>query len=374
MKIFFMTMLFIFVSQISADIIDADFDEIVRFDALKFEENSLSTQSKDDLKQILKKIEKYQSNDRDIIITILGHTSSTTDDKNENKIESTTYAKTIQNIFSDSFDTNSSLEKSKTYAKEIQKYLIDQGVDETLTLLEYKAGNYSAYSDETDLGRDLSNRVMLTIYVKENLDLDGDGVSNSNDFCPKTPKGLKVDEVGCKYSTIVLLSENNKKHNAIFVTTEKNSALIENVNDYTFIKSKTTLVEVLKNMPKEEIAEIFGDVLIGANQDKVKITLYFNKLDLVTSSQEKLLKVIELISKIDDAYINISGHTDTKGTKNHNEVLAKDRAEYIAKKIKESNVSYLHMSVDSYGEINQLMKTADEVSEPLNKRVEILIL
>jgi len=352
---------------------DTEFEEIVRFDPLEFQSDELSTQSEEYLKGIVQKIKTYTDADKSILITIVGHTKLATDDANEQKLESRTYARKIQNYFSDSFDTNESFNQSKSYASKIQEYLEQEGVDKNITTLELRSDKDELFSAETEDGNELSNRVMVSVYVEKDLDVDRDGVLKADDNCPNSKLGAKVDENGCSYRTIVLLLKGHKKKSAIEVHTNAGSSIIENTNDYTLVKSRSSMTKVLSKMSDEEMQRIFGDVLIDANLKLVKFTLYFNDRELLKNSQIQLNNIIEIIAKTEDAYIQVIGHTDTRGKKSSNEILAKQRAEVVSQKIKSTISSYFYFVTESYGENNLAVQTDDEVREPLNKRVEIFI-
>ena len=347
-----------------------DFDEIIRFDAIVFKDNNFTSSSFETLKKMREEIDLLKGGKRDFFISVIGHTQLTTDDKNEKSIDSSTYANKIQNMFRNSFDINQSEELSQNYAKEIEKYLVDKGIDKNIIAIEYRKGFDSEYSDESQDARNLSNRVMVSLYIEENLDLDDDGVLNIKDYCPNTKKGIVVDLRGCKFNTIVLLVDNEKSKNAITVSTKQKTITIGNVKDYTFIKTENDRPRVRKSMPDAKMKAIFADVLHSS--DVTKFTLYFNSRDFV-NEDEKLIEIINFLAKKEDAYIQIIGHTDSKGSASYNEELAKKRAEIIAKKIKESGAKYLYIQVESYGEYNLAVKTANGVSESKNRRVEILI-
>ena len=352
---------------------DTEFEEIVRFDPLEFQSDELSTQSEEYLKEVVQKIKTYTDAEKNILITIVGHTALTTDDANEKKLESRTYARKIQNYFSDSFDTNESFDKSQSYASKIQEYLAQEGVDKNITTLELRSDKDELFSTETEDGYELSNRVMVSMYVEKDLDLDRDGVLKADDNCPNSKLGAKVDENGCSYRTIVLLLKGHKKKSAIEVHTNAGSSIIEHTNDYTLVKSKNSIAKVLSKMPDEEMQRLFGDVLIDSNLKLVKFTLYFNGKELLQDSQSQLSNIIEIIAKTEDAYIQVIGHTDTRGKKVSNEILAKQRADLVSQKIKSTISSYFYFVTESYGENNLAVQTDDEVREPLNKRVEIFI-
>lgn len=349
---------------------DNNFDEIIRFEPILFNTKELDDKSKKSLDKISQKIDFYKDAKRNFHISIIGHTKSTTDDKNEKKIDSDTYANKIQNIFRDTFDQNASIHLSKSYAQKVKQYLIGKNIDDKIISLEYRGGLDSAYSNETAQSRSLSNRVMVTLYIDENLDLDDDGVPNSKDYCPNTKKGVIVAKNGCKFKTLILLVENNKDHNAIDVSTQQGSQLIDQPNDYTFVNSKSDTPRLYKSMSDEEIQHIFPD-LLHSNELK-KYTIYFNGTNAL-NEEKQLAKIKEFLSTKKSAIIHIIGHTDTKGTETFNDNLAQLRANHIAHQIKNLGLDYLKMEIESYGEYNLAVKTPDGVREAKNRRVEILI-
>ena len=347
-----------------------DFDEIIRFDAIMFADNNLSTSGLKTLKEMTQQISSLKEGKRNFFISVLGHARKTTDNKNENRIDSDIYANKIQNNFRDTFDTNQSLDRSESYAQRVVKHLVEEGVDKNLIELEYRGSYDSLYSQRTKENKSLSSRVMISLYIEENLDLDDDGVVNSRDFCPYTKEGIVVDDKGCKFKSIILLAEHTKGSNAIEITTKHSSTVIDTPKDYTLLKSEDDAPRLYKSMPDEKMNAIFSDV--EKSSKMTKFILYFNSRDVV-NEDEDFSKVIEYLSINKDAYIQIIGHTDTKGTAVYNEELAHERAEIVAQKIRDSGAKYLHIQVESYGEYNLAVKTANGVGEALNRRVEVLI-
>jgi outer membrane protein OmpA-like peptidoglycan-associated protein len=86
-----------------------------------------------------------------------------------------------------------------------------------------------------------------------------------------------------------------------------------------------------------------------------------------------LPKIIESASKRPGVDVSIIGHTDTVGKADANEALALKRAQAIAELIKSKGLQTNALSVESHGERNPVIATADETPEPRNRRVEISI-
>ena len=74
------------------------------------------------------------------------------------------------------------------------------------------------------------------------------------------------------------------------------------------------------------------------------------------------------------AWKNGSGiDTDTVGSKEYNYKLSLDRAKVLSDILIANGAVPSNITVTSHGEGNPLVKTADEVAEPRNRRVEVVI-
>ena len=67
------------------------------------------------------------------------------------------------------------------------------------------------------------------------------------------------------------------------------------------------------------------------------------------------------------------GHTDTLGTQEHNQQLSMSRAEMIRDRLVHDGLSPKSISVAGRGKLDLAVKTADQVAEPRNRRVEITV-
>ena len=72
-------------------------------------------------------------------------------------------------------------------------------------------------------------------------------------------------------------------------------------------------------------------------------------------------------------YHDVVGHTDTAGDKNYNLSLSKRRAAQVSNLLVDRGVRREHIYTTSHGEENPLVKTKDNVHEPLNRRVEVVV-
>ncbi|MEA1983141.1 MAG: OmpA family protein, partial [Campylobacterota bacterium] len=161
--------------------------------------DSDNNSSNEVVQKAVKKIQMLEEEGIEVKVSIIGHTNRHTNDTNEVSIDSNTYANKIQNWFRYSLDANTSEDLSANYAQEIADMFLDENVSEDIIFTESRGGVDKGFSDGTKEGRELSNRVMVILYVSPKLDIDsdGDGVFDATDKCPNTPRGSKVDKDGC---------------------------------------------------------------------------------------------------------------------------------------------------------------------------------
>ena len=204
-------------SKVNDDsLFNGDFEKIIRFDEIYMSDNNISNSSLKLIDDIASKIKEIEDNNQTMVVSIIGHTKRSTDDKDIKIISSKSYGSKIVDFFTDKYDTNSSLNDSKTYAQIVADKLFKKGLDQNITQIDYRGGEDILYTQEVKKGQQLSNRVMVAIYIKPvtivpiieeivELDSDGDGVLDKDDECPNTLAGLDIDPNGCHiYKTLHL--------------------------------------------------------------------------------------------------------------------------------------------------------------------------
>lgn len=172
-----------------------------------------------------------------------------------------------------------------------------------------------------------------------------------------------------KNSTQIVLLDSNKT-SSITLKTAYKSELLSTPNEYLSINSiNQNEKRVLNN---SEVDDKFGSIIKASVDKPISYKLYFTNSD---SLDEKSLKIIPKIKQtIKDRYpceVSIIGHTDTVGSNDINKKVSLKRAKKVAEIFKDENIS--RVDIYSFGESNLLVKTADNVFEPKNRRVEIQI-
>lgn len=177
----------------------------------------------------------------------------------------------------------------------------------------------------------------------------------------------------CSSSRVILL-ENSKDNNSLIVSTKAGELILDEENTYTEM-SKTAAPSAAKSISKEELSQDYGKLIAAAPKPPIKILLYFEpgSTNLTASAQAQLPNVVTAIQERIPCDINIIGHADRTGSKEYNIELSLKRAREIHHWLLEQDLDVSNIFVESYGEEDPLIPTADNVPELRNRRVEILI-
>ena len=125
----------------------------------------------------------------------------------------------------------------------------------------------------------------------------------------------------------------------------------------------------------KEIREIFQEALITEPEEPLKFVLYFitDTTELSPESQQQLPQILSIIKDRPVHDISVIGHTDRTATDEYNHQLSLERASTIRNAIVSGGIEPHVVEVTGHGENDPLVKTADDVKEPLNRRVEIIV-
>lgn len=143
-------------------------------------------------------------------------------------------------------------------------------------------------------------------------DSDGDGVPDSIDQCPDTPRGMKVDDKGCaiKAATVVL-------------------------HDITFETDKAVLT---------------------------------------TEAKQSLDKVVAGLKGQPTMDLQIDGHTDSTGSAAHNLKLSKERAASAKQYLVDSGIAASRLQTEGYGLTKPVASNKTAAGRAENRRVEFKVL
>jgi outer membrane protein OmpA-like peptidoglycan-associated protein len=146
------------------------------------------------------------------------------------------------------------------------------------------------------------------------------------------------------------------------------------------VRASTTVIGKRAPTPaavldEEEIRSAFDEALDALPPAPSRFTLFFrfDSEELTDESRRLVPDVMTAISTRPVPDVVVIGHTDTTGSRSSNVELGLRRARVVRALLIEAGLPDSAIDVRSHGEGELLVKTADDVFEPRNRRVEIAV-
>ena len=139
--------------------------------------------------------------------------------------------------------------------------------------------------------------------------------------------------------------------------------------------TSTTAPTPVVIMSEAEVQRIFGDALSALPPLTQQFTVYFRfeSEELTPDSRTQLPEILQAVKNHAAREVVVVGHTDSTGTSNRNYDLGLSRARTVRDILVSIGLESAIIEVISHGEADQLVRTADEIFEPKNRRVEIMV-
>jgi outer membrane protein OmpA-like peptidoglycan-associated protein len=180
---------------------------------------------------------------------------------------------------------------------------------------------------------------------------------------------------GCAKTTIVLLPDPDGKIGYVTVYNDAGSIDITQAREATVVRGRESQPTRPKVLSEEAIESKFSSGLASLPLQPVHFILYFNSesTELTDDSMKILPEILELINSRNSQNISVIGHTDTAGSSQYNLQLSQKRASAINLILVQKGVAPTYINSTSHGQMNPLVKTADNTHEPRNRRVEVVV-
>ena len=178
---------------------------------------------------------------------------------------------------------------------------------------------------------------------------------------------------GCAHSTsLVLLPDEDGGHGQIAISKPAGRTVVSEANSRATLGGSAPSVRPLgaKGLKPSEA------VLLGGLPPAAKsFTLYFveGTTEMTAQSAPMLDQIRAEIARRPGVEVQVTGHTDTVGSASDNDVLSKRRAEEILNLLASKGFDRSIMSAVGRGERELKEPTADNVSNAVNRRVEVIV-
>ena len=179
---------------------------------------------------------------------------------------------------------------------------------------------------------------------------------------------------GCATSQdlVVLLPDKDGKVGKVLVQNPKG----ETVLDSAYAAARTSSGGVQRNtISQGEVKEIFGGALTAMPPRPISFTLYFESGtdEFTEQSRQEVKRVIAEMARRQAPEITVIGHTDQVGPDQTNDALSLQRAERVKSLLVSMGIPPERILTAGRGRREPLVRTAEGVSEPRNRRVEISV-
>jgi OOP family OmpA-OmpF porin len=168
------------------------------------------------------------------------------------------------------------------------------------------------------------------------LDSDGDGVPDYLDKCPDTPKGVKVDKVGCP-----LDSDG------------------DGVPDY---------LDKCPNTPKGVHVDVTGCWVIK------DLKFEYNKWDIKPQYYPGLNNAVHVLNVNPTMKVEIHGHTDSIGSDAFNKTLSEKRAQAVKNYLISKGIDANRLTVKGMGKQDPIASNETPEGRAQNRRVEFNVI
>jgi outer membrane protein OmpA-like peptidoglycan-associated protein len=181
-----------------------------------------------------------------------------------------------------------------------------------------------------------------------------------------------------KRDLIVLLPDRDGKGGVVTVTTQGGSQILDKPGYAIEIEDLNQPTIAPQPIDEKEIADIFGptlSMLPDPASRLILIILYFepDTTKLTHESKDLVAEILSTIKSRKSDEVYVVGHTDLVGNEAYNTGLSSRRANYVRDLLVSSGIKPNTLFISFYGKARPLVPTQDEVPEPRNRRVEVIV-
>jgi outer membrane protein OmpA-like peptidoglycan-associated protein len=189
-----------------------------------------------------------------------------------------------------------------------------------------------------------------------------------------TPATLLVVLAACAPLTkVVLLPQADGTTSAVLVKSAKSEQLLS--TPYQRVTAQEDKVLKLDMTSAAEVQKTYPQLYAAMPPRATKYVLNFmpGGTTLTPDSLAQLPKILEDATNRSGADMVITGHTDSTGALVANDELSLKRAKVVLQLLVDKGAAASRVEAVGRGKRELLVPTADEVDEPKNRRVEIIV-
>lgn len=186
--------------------------------------------------------------------------------------------------------------------------------------------------------------------------------------------GSLIAFAGCASpDRIVLLPNADGSPSAVILKTAAGERVIDQPYEAASVSQDGAITQS-KETP-ESVRARYGAALDAQPKRATTYVLYYlnGKVEITPESQSVVSKLRDDLKTRSTPEIIVVGHTDLVGSTEYNDALSLERAKDVRNILIATGIPSDLISISGRGKRDPVIKTADGVSEPRNRRVEISI-
>ncbi len=181
---------------------------------------------------------------------------------------------------------------------------------------------------------------------------------------------------GCAgQTTVALLPEDGGRVGKVVVEAGGASQLLEAPLQATRFDTKGGTPAAPTVLTEAAVRETWGVALAAMPTTPVTYILSFESgtATLTPASVALIPTILAELALRPFPHLEVIGHADATGSDALNLALSRERAEAVAKRLREGNLNQASLALSSHGKRNPLIPTPDGVAEPRNRRVTVTL-
>jgi OOP family OmpA-OmpF porin len=305
-------------------------------------------------------------------------------------------------IVSDGKDLNNSpveaaMDMKRQYGARLCIYSVlvgnnPKGADLMKMLADAGQCGFSVNADDVTSSEALANFV-AKVFLTKQLDSDGDGIIDSLDQCPDTPKGVMVDAKGCPLDTdgdgvYDYLDQCPNTPRGVKVDTKGCPLDTDGDGVYDYLDQCPDTPQGVKVDTKGCPLDADGDGVYdyldkclgtpkGAEVDDrgcwilKNVTFDTNKWDIKERYYFVLDNVVTVMRENPSLSVEVQGHTDSRGTEKYNQKLSEKRARSVVEYLVRNGIESSRLTAVGFGPKKPVASNATDTGMVKNRRVEL---
>lgn len=188
--------------------------------------------------------------------------------------------------------------------------------------------------------------------------------------------GLMLLLGGCAGQTsVALLPEADGRVGKVSVAAGGVTQVLDAPRQATVFTTKDGTPAAPTVLTEAKVQETWGAALAALPPAPLHYSLYFESgtATLTAESAALLPKIRADLAGRPFPHLEIAGHADATGSDALNLSLSQERAEAVARLLRDAGVAQASVAISSHGKRNPLIPTPDGVAEPRNRRVTVVV-